>query len=113
MLCADAGPAQTLLGDPSAAGLYLNAGGSVAGNGPHNPFLEGWAMFEIAAPGLSPGGRVDSVTFSFGTRENVNVPGESSSAVPEPASMLLMGGGLAALCWLLYGRHHSRRVGSG
>src|SRR5262245_2667169 len=34
-----AGPAHLLIGPPGPGGTYGNANGSIAGNGPHNPFL--------------------------------------------------------------------------
>src|SRR5262249_4151137 len=39
------GPAHTIIGPPAGTGLYSAANGSIAGNGPHNPFLAGTVSF--------------------------------------------------------------------
>jgi hypothetical protein len=86
-----AGPAHLIIGPPGAGGTYSNANGSIAGNKPHNPFLDQTAMFTITAPNVSAGSTITSATFSFGTTSGVTVVGQ---AVPEPSSLVL---GLAGL----------------
>ena len=88
------GPAHTLIGPPDGANVYSNANGSIAGNGPHNPFLIGPITFDLAVPGVTAGSTVSSVDFSFGTTDGNDVPG---SPVPEPTTLLLLGTAMAGL----------------
>ncbi|HWI12645.1 MAG TPA: PEP-CTERM sorting domain-containing protein [Burkholderiales bacterium] len=81
-------PAHLIIGP----GPYTNANGSIAGNDPHNPFLNGSATFSIANSSITSGTTVSNVVFSFGTTPGLNVP-----AVPEPGSLALLGSGLLAL----------------
>jgi hypothetical protein len=89
------GPAHTLIGDSGAGNLYSNANGSIAGSGPHNPFITGTATFDIQIIGLIASSLVNSATFSFGTTEGANVPGVPR--VPGPATLLLLGSGLGII----------------
>jgi hypothetical protein len=89
-------PAHTLIGP----GPYTSANASIAGNGPHNPFLNGTATFVFADDSITADTTVSDVVFSFGTTAGVDVPGEGGGgggAIPEPVSMILTGCGLAAL----------------
>lgn len=88
------GPAHTLIGGPNGSSVYSNANGSIAGNGPHNPFLTGTTTFDLAVLGVTGESFVRSVTFSFGTTPGVNVPG---TRIPEPSTLLLLGAGLVLL----------------
>jgi hypothetical protein len=95
------GPAHTLIGDSGAGNLYSNAGGSIAGNSSHNPFITGTATFDLQVLGVTTLSLVNSATFSFGTTEGNNVPG-IRSRVPEPSTLLLLVSGLsivAAMGW--------------
>ena len=83
-------PSQLIIGP----GPYTNANGSIAGNGPHNPFLNQTSTFLITNATITPSTTVTSATFSFGTTPGVNVPG---TAVPEPSSLILIGGGIFLL----------------
>jgi hypothetical protein len=86
-----AGPAHLIIGPPGPGGLYSNANGSIAGNGPHNPFLNQTATWVIDAPGVSATTTVSAATFSFGTTAGTNlVPGEPGTPVPEPGTFLLL-----------------------
>ena len=89
------GPAHTLIGDSGAGNVYSNANGSIAGNGPHNPFITGTATFDIQIIGLIASSLVNTATFSFGTTEGMNVPGVPR--VPGPATLLLLGSGLGII----------------
>lgn len=82
-------PAHLIIGP----GPYSNANGSIAGNDPHNPFLNGSATFTISNSLITSGTTVGNVVFSFGTTPGVNV----AAAVPEPGSLALLGSGLLAL----------------
>jgi hypothetical protein len=94
-----AGPTHTILGAPGAGGTYSNANGSIAGNDPHNPFLNQSATFTLNITGVTTDTTVSSAIFSFGTAAGDNVPGGSgpNSTVPEPVSLSLVGSGLLAL----------------
>jgi hypothetical protein len=96
-----AGPAHLIIGPPGTGGTYSNADGSIAGNKPHNPFLNQTATFTITAPNIGTTSTITSATFSFGTTSGVNVIGVDT--VPEPSSLVLgMAGigllGAAGLC---------------
>ena len=83
------GPAHTIIGGPNGSNVYSNANGSIANNGPHNPFLAGTATFELTIVGLTADSSVTAATFSFGTTEGSNVPGDCGDCiprVPEPSA---------------------------
>jgi hypothetical protein len=92
---APATPSQGILGPPSADGRYDNANSSIAGNGPHNPFVNQTATFTIT--GVPSDAVVGDVSFSFSTVPGVNVPGTPTPPIPEPASILLLGTVLVGL----------------
>jgi hypothetical protein len=85
------GPAGLILGPPGAGGVYSNANGSIAGNGPHNPFIDQTATFTLSISGLTSVSQLSNVSISFGTTPGVNVP---TTSTPEPTTMLLLGTGL-------------------
>ena len=103
-----AGPANTIIGPPGPGGVYTNANGSIAGNGPHNPFLNQTASFTISLAGITANTLITDATFSFGTTAGVNVPGvPGTSPVPIPGALLLFGSGLAGLG--LLGAHKRKK----
>jgi len=82
------GPAGLIIGPPGAGGVYTNANNSIAGNGPHNPFLNQTATFVVNVANVTAATNITSATFSFGTTAGVNIPG-IPSGVPEPSSLAL------------------------
>jgi hypothetical protein len=83
-----AGPAHTLLGAPGPGGTY-STGGSIAGNGPHNPFLNQTATFMFSAAGVTANTNVTGATFQFGTKDGSDTVGSNRAAVPEPSVLAL------------------------
>jgi hypothetical protein len=103
-------PAHLIIGPPGPGGTYSNANGSIAGNGPHNPFLNQSASFTIGASGITADTTITSVTFSFGTTEGANlVPGV---IIPEPSSLVLsaIGASFVGLIVVRPSRRRLRRV---
>ena len=90
--------------------VYSSANPSIAGNGPHNPFLESGAKFTFQTSGATLAGSVDpfsNVTISFGTTFGTDVTGVpddggggGTAVTPEPVSLMLAGGGLIGLAML-------------
>ncbi len=93
------GPKGLIIGPPDAiTGEYDSAKGSIAGNGPHNPFIDQTATFVITNPNISATTTtVNSATFSFGTTAGKNVTG--LVVVPEPSAIVLVlcGGALLGI----------------
>jgi hypothetical protein len=88
-------PSHLIIGGPGAGLLYTSANGSIAGNGPHNPFLAGVANFTLNIPGVTASTSVTGVNFSFGTEAGDNVPGVQ---VPDTGTtVVLLGAALSGL----------------
>jgi hypothetical protein len=100
-------PAHLIIGPPGAGNTYSAANGSIAGNGPHNPFLNESATFTITGSGITSDTTVTSATFSFGTTGGVTVNGVQS--VPEPSALVMSLVGLGIAGWI--GVYRSRRHG--
>jgi hypothetical protein len=88
-------PTHTIIGPPAPDSTYSAAKGSIAGNDPHNPFIDQTATFVLNVP-VSEETRIDRVVFSFGTAAGEDVPGDPGTPVPEPGSLFLLGTGLCA-----------------
>jgi hypothetical protein len=102
-------PEHLIIGPPGSGGTYSNANGSIAGNDPHNPFLNQSATFNIFLSGVSSNTSVTSALFSFGTTPGIDdVPGVISTttggggagATPIPAGLPLFASGAGVLGYL-------------
>jgi hypothetical protein len=94
----NSGGSPTLIGGPDVAtNAYLAAGGSIAGSGPHNPFLAGTATYELDISGLQANASISSMRFEFGTAGGTNVTGMLTPSVPEPSTVIMTSLGLGAL----------------
>jgi hypothetical protein len=79
--------------------VYSNANGSIAGNNPHNPFINQTATWTLNITGITANTIVTAATFSFGTTAGNNVPGVPSvPSVPDGGTAgMLLGAALAGL----------------
>ena len=89
-----AGPAHTLIGAPAADNKYDAAGGSIKGNGPHNPFLNQTATFNLNVLGVTADTTITSVCFQFGTTDGQNL------ITPPPHTNLIPSVPLPAAAWM-------------
>ncbi|MBS1853846.1 MAG: hypothetical protein JST11_00655 [Acidobacteria bacterium] len=94
------GPSEGILGPGTgpAATPYSTANGSIKGNGPHNPFFDGKAVFVFQGDHITPLTVANNVNFSFGTTFGPELAASTSIvSTPEPVSLLLTGSALVCL----------------
>jgi len=92
-----AGPDQTIIGG-TGTGAYANAGGSINGNPPHNPFLisqnsdgsSNPVTFTLSIDGVTADSHFSNIFVQFGTTVQTPPP----PGTPEPTTMMLLGTGL-------------------
>ena len=104
-------PEHTIIGVPNGSS-YSNANSSIAGNGPHNPFLANSVTFVLSVPGVTASSTISSATFSFGTTTGDNHVGIPTIPTPEPSSLVLAVfgfAGLAAWSWRRAASTNARR----
>jgi hypothetical protein len=97
-------PDDLIIGPAGPGGVYTNANGSIAGNGPHNPFINGTGTFVLNVAGVTGTTQITSATFSFGTTAGVDIPGQNP--VPEPSSLTLLASTLGVMLVALRKRLH-------
>jgi hypothetical protein len=85
--CPGFGPSNEVIGP----GPYLSANNSILGNGPHNPFNTSPMTITLDVSGVTSETPVSGVVLWWGTS------GESTTTVPEPATLTLLGTGLLGL----------------
>jgi hypothetical protein len=91
------GPAGLILGPPDVSGVYANANNSIAGNGPHNPFLGLSATFVLNVPGVDADTTINDVQFSFGTTPGNYVPSTPPGVPDGGTTLALLGVALSGL----------------
>lgn len=96
------GPDNTLMGAPCAGGTYSCSGGSITGNGPHNPFAVSTLLLNYVVTGATSDTKLGSLNLAFGTGpEWVSVPlGDQPGEVPEPFTFVLVGAGMVGIAAL-------------
>lgn len=95
-------PAGLIIGPPDSNGVYSNANGSIAGNSPHNPFINQTGAYTLDIQGLTANDSISSVVFGFGTtygQDTTNgvCTAGCGSTVPEPGALALFAAGLGGL----------------
>lgn len=84
------GPAHTIIGAPGGGGSYDLANGSIAGNGPHNPFLAGSVTFTLDVPNVNADTTASNPVWQFGTAPGGSVPDGGTT-------VMLLGAALSGL----------------
>jgi hypothetical protein len=87
----------TIIGGPGGS-TYSNANGSLAGNGPHNPFIFEDGLFNLLVGGVTADSIVSGVTINFGTATDLVTA--QLQPTPIPAALPLFAGGLGLMGFL-------------
>ena len=112
-------PSHLLIGPPDASGTYSNANSSIAGNDPHNPFLNQTAGFVIDLLDPTALATITGVIFSFGTTEGAELvtgtPGGTPTPfeigpTPIPSTVWLFAGALGLLGMLSQRKKHQSHL---
>lgn len=90
-------PSFEILGPPGPGGVYTNANASIAGNGPHNPFIDQTATFNLSVAGINSDTIITGAVFSFGTTAGDNVPGTPPGTPDSGTTVALLGLSLLGL----------------
>jgi len=89
-------PKHTIIGSPDGR-TYSNANASIAGNGPHNAFLESGVTFDLSISGVTAQTTVTSATFGFGTAPGDSLPGTVAAPEPDVVTLVLLAAALAGV----------------
>lgn len=92
--CGAAGPAHTILYSNYVT-TFLDS--TIAGSAVNNPFLVGPVTFDISVAGLPSTAYISTATFIFGTDVKKMVTIHPPDPIPEPATLLLLGTGIAGV----------------
>ena len=110
-----AGPAELIIGPPSSSNGYSAANRSIAGNAPHNPFINNVAFYTLDIPGLSSSDTISNVVFRFGTTfgevtsDGVCTASCGGASVPEPGTLALFAAGLLGCALFIHRRRRAAR----
>jgi hypothetical protein len=80
------GPNYLIIGPPG----YGGANSSIAGNGPHNPFIsqQETFYFTLSGPGSFSENNISGLTFLFGTSSDYGSGRQVLTSVPEPSTIV-------------------------
>lgn len=90
-------PSQMIAPSMTNGGTYSNVNN---GFGNFDPYVIGPATFTLGLSGVTANTNISAVTFSFGTSPDTFIGG-TTSPVPEPSSLVLLGTGIAGAAGLL------------
>lgn len=111
------GPDEGIIGEAATTGKYESANGSIKGNKPHNSFLFKTASYTISLAGVGEYTRISNVKLGWGTTDSrlgttivtalcttgCSEPiSGAAGGVPEPASVILIGAGIAVFALKRY-----------